>query len=166
MASRVRLELRDKDRGWRQLRNELEQLTRGPAYARAGIIGPRGEKQHDKGEPVTIADIALWQEFGTRTIPARSFLRDPFDANRDSYLSLFKQLVHRVYGGQLTLRKVLGLVGLRVSGDQRKRITEGAGIPPPLADATVDEKGSSRPLIDTGQLWRALIHDVVMGGKQ
>jgi hypothetical protein len=165
MATKIRVELEDRDRGWRQLRTELQKLTQGPAYARAGIIGPRGEKQHDKGEPVTIADIALFQEFGTRTIPARSFIREPFDANRAGYLSQLKQLVGRVYEGKASLRQVLGLMGLRVSADQRKRITEGEGIPPPLAEATVKEKGSSRPLVDKGQLWRALIHDVIMGRK-
>jgi hypothetical protein len=72
----------------------------------------------------------------------------------------------RVYEGKIVAAaRRWACMGLRMTADQRKRITEGEGIPPPLAESTVKEKGSSRPLVDTGQLWRALLHDVVMGGK-
>ena len=38
-------------------------------------------------------------------------------------------------------------------------------IPPPLAEATINAKGSSQPLVDTGQLYGQISHEVRDGGK-
>jgi hypothetical protein len=168
VATRAIVELTERDHGWEELQRELRQLTNGPAYARAGVIGPKAGEEHanEEGAPVTVADIALFQEFGTRTIPERSVIRAGFDGNRAGYLAQLQTLIRAVYEGRMSLRGALGIMGLRMTGDQRKLITDGAGIPPPLADSTVAQKGSSRAWIDTGQVWRALLHDVQIDGEE
>ena len=44
----------------------------------------------------------------------------------------------------------LGRIGLKIRDEIKERIR--SGIEPGLAEATKDRKGSSTPLIDTGQL--------------
>jgi phage gpG-like protein len=64
---------------------------------------------------------------------------------------------------QKDLENQLGLVGQQVVSDVKGRILEGEGIPPPNAPSTVRRKGSSRPLVDTGQLLNSLTYQVVPG---
>lgn len=52
--------------------------------------------------------------------------------------------------GDHSFYKELERVGLWAQGSIQQRISD--GIPPPNAESTIRRKGSSTPLIDTGQL--------------
>lgn len=56
------------------------------------------------------------------------------------------------------LRVALDRFGLWAVGEIQQRIAD--GIPPPNAQSTVDRKGSSTPLIETGQLRASIKHKV------
>lgn len=115
-----------------------------------GIHGTEGGAAQKESPELTVADVATFHEFGTRTIPARSFIRAWFDErvaeNRDLLLSQLKL----VAAGKLTLEDAMQRVALKMEASVRKRIR--AHIAPPLAQSTIDRKGSSTPLISTGQL--------------
>ena len=87
-------------------------------------------------------------------IPQRSFLRSAFDKNRQTYIDMMRRETGRVIDGSQTPRGAVGLVGEKAVADVINGIN--AGIPPPLAQSTIREKGGSKPLIRTGQLKAAI----------
>jgi hypothetical protein len=52
-------------------------------------------------------------------------------------------------------------LGLLFVGQIQERIK--ANIAPENADSTIERKGSSTPLINGGQLWQSVKHEVVQG---
>jgi hypothetical protein len=174
------------DHGWDELRATLDHLRRRDAYVKAGVIGKAAEKVEEEhtqgasGEAMTNVRLAMIHEFGAPTvnIPERSFIRATFNGKRTEYVSQLRRLVKGVYQGKSSVRTALNIMGFKMKWDQKNRILQGAGIPPPLAPSTVlrkERKGKwrktaakdpTRPLVDTGVLVRAIDHAVVLhGGK-
>lgn len=122
---------------------------------RVGIL--RAEEPRRDGV-LTIGEVAAFHEFGTRTIPARSFIRGWYDAMIDQNRATLKKLQVRVAEGKLDQRRVFDQLGALFVGQIQKRISD--GIPPPLAASTVRQKGSSTPLVDTGQLRSSITFEV------
>lgn len=109
-----------------------------------------------------LATIGAYNELGTRTAPARPFLRNAFDANEQRYAQAMAEGAARILAGTSTEAAELTRLGLVASGDVKRSITELAA--PPNAPATIKAKGSSNPLIDTGALRNAVAFEVVAGG--
>lgn len=86
----------------------------------------------------------------TIQMPERSFLRGTIDVKQREIIRFAKNLFQRVITNQLDTKKALDMLGVFVQGEIRKRMS--MGIPPALKPATIRRKGSSTPLIDTGQL--------------
>lgn len=164
----MKVEIIDKDHGWNDLARFFRRNGGKTPAAKAGIVGAKGaamheDAKHEDGQPMSNADLALVHEFGADRVPERSFIRAAFDANRERYIEQFKTLIGAVYDRKLTLRRALGLLGQQASSDMRNKIR--AGIPPPNAEATIARKGSSKPLIDSGQLINSVSYEVDMAGK-
>lgn len=157
--------IRDQDRGWKALKRALTTLAHGDSYAKAGIIGEKAQQEHETepGQAATNVDIGVWNEFGTGKAPARSFIREPFDANREAYVAMMTKFVAGVYEGKMEIGQALGLVGQRMESDFRNAIAH--GIPPPNAPSTIAAKGSSKPLVDRGELRQAISSAVVLHGN-
>lgn len=156
---RTRVKVTEKDLGWNKLYKLTQKLKGGKIYAKAGVLS-NGNARNDG--PIDNVTLAMIQEFGTDRIPARSFVRAPFADNRLKYEGILKKVLTKVYGGDIpALMPGLNAIGLAMATDMKKRITTGAGIPPPNAPSTIAAKGSSRPLVDTGQLVGSITHAVV-----
>jgi len=165
MANGFDFKVVDRDLGFKALERRLGGK---PLHGKAGVIGAKGAAEHEaehgaaaNDEPLTNAELALVHEFGTDKVPERSFIRAAFDANHERYFANMKKLVGAVIDKKLTLRRAIGLVSSQMASDMRGLIRSGAGIPPPNAPATVERKGSSRPLVDSGQLLGSISHAVV-----
>lgn len=144
----------DRDLGWRRLGKALRDVS-----ANAVDVGVRGEDTARSGDSATNPEIAAWHEYGTSQIPARPFMRPTYDQNWPVYRKIAKALGVRVFFGTLTKHQALSVLGAKFASDVKARIR--AHIPPELDESTVQRKGSSTPLIDTGQLIRAISHKVV-----
>lgn len=103
---------------------------------------------------VTVGDVATWMEFGTRTVPARSFVRSWFDEQQAFITDTLRTQFAAVLAGKRTAEQAAERCALAFEGAVKVRISR--RIPPPLAPATIARKGSSVPLIDTGQLRNAV----------
>ena len=109
---------------------------------------------HAKPAPLTVVDIGIIHEFGLG-VPERSFIRAWCDANTKRVQAAMRRLLTGVVQGKYDRAQALTLLGLWIQGEIQKYISR--GVPPlPNAQATIDRKGSSRPLIDTGQLRAAV----------
>jgi len=136
----------DIDRGFNQYKSLLYKLEKKPAVVTIGIL----EEDANKTEGTSgarLLDVAIWNEFGTSKIPARSFIREPFERH-DHYEKLQISVLKRYLSGNITLESALNIVGAAVVKSFKKNIFD--FIAPENAVSTVDKKGFNHPLIGLG----------------
>lgn len=142
--------VKDKDNGIDDL---IKNLSNG-IEMRIGVQGTEASAAH-AGAENTVADIASKHEFGIG-VPQRSFIRDWFDQERKQIRQTIHIIPRIMKSGKKSLNQALDQVGEKLVASIKKRIV--AHIPPPLSDVTVDLKGSSTPLVNTGQLISSITH--------
>ena len=103
---------------------------------------------------LSLLEVAVVHEFGAGHVPQRSFIRATIDEKRSEIEAEMTNLARGVVSGKLDGRTALDLLGQKVAGWCQARIA--AGIAPALKPATIKRKGSSTPLINTGQLRSAI----------
>lgn len=141
---------------------EIGKLASKP-YVKVGYPAESEEsnKQKDGAKAaLTVLAVAVHMEFGTITVPERSYIRSSYDDNFQDMLSFTRDLVGRIYDGGMTVERALDLIGLKMINNAKKKIR--SKIPPPLAQSTIAKKGSDIPLIDTGQLLNAITFKRIM----
>jgi hypothetical protein len=114
---------------------------------------PRGAEPEKNGTPMAV--VAATHEFGapSRGIPERSFLRVSLTANAGKYVNFNRALIPRIVNGQFTIEEALGLLGEMAKGDVQKFI---AANTYQLNEKTIKRKGSSKALIDTGNMRQSI----------
>lgn len=145
------------DQVWRNLK---KRLGRGSPHVKVGVLAARGgAQQHESG--ISLIELAAIHEFGSPAakIPERSFIRRTFNKNRE-LKKLTVHLARRIINERLTIRRALEQLGTWGAAEVKKTIASGAPIPPPLKPGTIRQKGSSRPLVDTGRLLNSIAHEV------
>ena len=170
MAARspVRIRVRDTDKGWKKLRREV---LASPKFVTIGIHG----EQDARGSGIGNVALMAIHEFGSERagIPERSVIRRTIDnelaANGASTKiggtrvgRLIQRLGKSVYKGKITLDQALNTLGLRVAADMRRTIDRTPSNWPALKPATIAarEFGGSKPLLDLGELKKAIQHKV------
>lgn len=133
---------RDRDLGWKRIRRAIKEAE-GASVA----VGWFPDAQH--GELQT-AELAAIHEYGGGTVPARPMIRPVVDRGREEYRALARRAWGALLRGEVSVAGALQAIGARVATDLKKWITSGDHLP--LAKSTIDRKGSSRPLIDTGAM--------------
>lgn len=101
-----------------------------------------------------VAQVARYQEFGTIHIPARPFFRRAVTSNANKWIEFYKKDVQKNNNSFLSLNKVGEIA--------RKDIINSidAMTTPPLKKSTIKQKGSSKPLVDTGLMRRSVTYKV------
>lgn len=151
------MSVKDSDHGYRDLVKRIYGLKK-PRVA-AGIFEADGGAPAGGGK--TIIEIAVWNEFGNGTAPARSFIRAWFDENQDQIRGILFPLLRSVIAKRLTKEKALEQFGLWMQASIQRRIA--SGISPGNRPSTIAKKGSSTPLVDTGQLRTSVSFAVDLG---
>lgn len=102
-----------------------------------------------------VAEYAAFNEYGTQTIPPRPFMRTSLKRNRRRWSNLFAMAMsattRRDDAGAI---RALHFTGTTAVADTQETLRKGPWIP--NADSTIARKGSSRPLVDTGQLVQSI----------
>nr|DAO21582.1 MAG TPA: virion morphogenesis protein [Caudoviricetes sp.] len=157
----------DRDLGYTVAVKNLEAFA--GKSVEAGIFANAGIN-----EKTSLADIAVWNEYGvtiavtpkmrayfhsqdihlkkstTRIrIPARPFMRQAADKNATKWGDDAERLAAMAIHGMST-EQALEVLGVEVKGDIQDIFTSGSFAP--NAELTIQKKGSSRPLIDSGRL--------------
>lgn len=144
--AKVTIKKTDRDKGWDDILTAIQELD--GAEVHSGILGDAGQD---------IVDRATFNEFGTRHIPERSFIRSTFDENRKDYERQMQADARTLgQGGDADL--ILNRAGLRATADIQKKITELRD--PPNAPATIARKGSSNPLIDSSRMRQSVNYEI------
>lgn len=122
-------------------------------------IGFFPEAHYPDGKPV--AYIATIQEFGYPEggIPARPFFRPTITQNKTEYGQQFAGAMAGTLAGKIpSFASALEQIGGLAAGDISKAISRVTN--PPLAQATIDRKGSSKPLVDSGLMIQSVTYKV------
>lgn len=135
------------DRGWKQIKKNIFSMD-GDHTAVGWIASESGQDNVNK---------AVWNEFGTkRGIPSRPFMRRTFDRHKAETRKLLKQYAALVVAGKISRRKALRQVGEIYSGMIKKKIRRGRYVA--NEPKTIMQKGSSKPLIDKGEMLNSITH--------
>ena len=130
----------DRDKGYKKLLKQAATMSKSNEIT-VGVHSDAGARN---------LEVGTYNEFGTQDIPSRSFIVAWADEQEAELLNLIRRVEEQVLksGGNPTV--ALKRLGAVFVGKVQKRMA--GGVPPPNAASTVAQKGSSKPLIDTGQL--------------
>lgn len=124
----------------------------------AGITGAPGASRHGDTS-LTVADVAYRNEFGIG-VPERPWMRMTNAQQKYVWFRLCADIVQKTAKDQDRAERGLRRLGLRMISDYKATIR--AGVSPPNSAETIERKGSSKPLIDTGQMINAHRAEVVL----
>ena len=103
---------------------------------------------------------AIWNEFGTKggasgggwggPIPERPFMRNAMRDNRGKYRSAMAVSAGKILRGDTQVETTLRKLGNVAQDDIKAEISSLSS--PPNSPVTIGLKGSSKPLIDTGEM--------------
>jgi HK97 gp10 family phage protein len=159
--------VRDINLGYESFLEDVEHLSN--SYVIVGF--PDGTQTHDQSKNVgstvhhkkggeSMAQIAAQNEFGTDKIPKRSFMRTAVDENKQKITDILNKEYTRILEKESTVQFSLDLIGNIVRDMIKVKIR--SIYQPPNAPSTIQAKGSSKPLIDFGQMINAVQYKVVL----
>lgn len=172
------------DYGWNDYVNSFDDYE----YVDVGILTEAGAQKRPpkdgKQTDITLAGLAAIQEYGTQiqvtakmrgflsangldlsqstqtiTIPARPFMRQTFDENESMIFRMVDEKDRLVMEGKTTRKAALNEIG-QTHRQQIQKAMSTQGKFKANHPYTVDKKGSSMPLIDTGGLRQAIDYEV------
>jgi len=126
------------------------------------ITGPKRVKVGFPASKASASSIekAVWNEFGTRggasgggwggPVPERPFMRNAIRANKGKYRDAMAVSAGKILRGETQLDTVMNKLGIVAQGDIQSEITSLSS--PPNSPVTIALKGSSKPLIDSGEM--------------
>ena len=103
------------------------------------------------------ATKAAINEYGTSKIPQRPFMRTAVSRHGKSWGEKSAKAVQSVMKG-MPISQATELVGMQMKADISSTLTNGPWTP--NSALTIAKKGSSRPLIDTGELRASITYKV------
>lgn len=148
------------DNGLNAFITGLKSRTRQSRSSSAGVGIKVGITADDDARPdgESNIEIATHHEFGApkANIPKRSFIRWTVDKNRKKYNKMLADAEREFIRNpkSTSLKKALFKLGETAVADVQKRID--SNVPPPLSDKTVERKGDSLALVDTGEMRGAI----------
>ncbi len=106
-----------------------------------------------------LLDVAYWNEFGTKRIPERPFIRAGVRANLDELQELAAELIKKLNKGKVDLDKAAEILGLKAAAGVKQYIVDLRE--PPNAPYTIrKKKGVDNPLVNTSLLNQSITHEV------
>lgn len=130
----------------------------GKRKVAVGVMGAKASAEHANSEGATVAEVAAWNHYGTGQISSRPFIALALEKQRAKLSTTLARVAKLVGEGKLDAKTGLGLAGAQLVGEIQQTIAD--GVAPANADSTIERKGSSTPLIDTGQLRSAIAFEV------
>lgn len=127
----------------------------GEHEVRVGV--PDGKNEPGTGTPLSL--VAAAHEFGVPgRIPERPFLRPGLVSKKDELKTINEANFKQVVNEKMTVGDALVSVGVFAAASVQHFIRNGNFQP--LDPRTIERKGSTKPLIDTGNLIQSITSEV------
>jgi len=152
----------DRNQKFKELEKNLKILN--GSYIKVGIqegtvTTAQTKGFHVKPAGLSMAEIGYVNEYGSGHIPARSFIGSTMNEKEGNIVRFIDVQVNDVMRGRITALKALNLTGLYVESLIKQKIR--AITSPPNSPVTIAMKGSSKPLIDFGQMINSIKYVVL-----
>lgn len=131
----------------------VEALARRLREKRELVGVPSGPKE---AEGTSLAEVALWTEFGTSTAPERPFMREGIRQGVPEMRRVARHDLAALAEGNGSMETVVARLG-EIGAGAVKRYMVGDHFAP-NAPATIAKKGSSQPTIDSATLRNGITH--------
>jgi hypothetical protein len=144
-------EVIDRDLGWKDIMHCFRRLN--GKTIKAGVLEGAGSEANG----ASIAEVATYNEYGTRRIPSRPFIAIATDESKG-----WQGEIKRQVGGITSSADVngaLNTIGEQMKKDIKNVIGDRSKLKP-NAPSTIAKKGFDAPLIDTGKLQEAIDYEV------
>ena len=128
------------------------------SFTKVGV--QQGEIHEDDAGFSDLVTIAAANEFGTKNIPSRPFMRNSVDKNKPKIKKLQENALSKIFRGTASVRQSLRIIGEGMEGFIKKEIKDLKF--PANKPSTIKRKGSSNPLIDTEQMRQNITHIEVL----
>lgn len=113
-----------------------------------------GNAHYDSG--ASILQVAIWNNFGTESIPRRAFMELAATTMQPQFKEMLKKAIKRLNAGEIKIETVLKAAGHMGEAEVRKAIDDGGWDP--NSPETMARKGSEVPLIDSGDMRKYATH--------
>ena len=158
----ARVDVEDIDMGWNEILKQIQEFESSTILI--GFQEGSTTKREVKGQRIkegqlSMPEIAVENEFGTNKIPARSFMRTSFDENLPKIRKVISQQYDEIVIGNRKSQNALDAIGSVMQGFIVTKIRQITS--PPNSPRTIAEKGSSKPLIDFGQMIQSVTYQVI-----
>ena len=160
------VKIKDERKKFDALQKMLKTTKKNKPHVAVGIHQAEGSQPKEEDSPFTLADVASANEFGTQNesgteiIPSRSFLRSTYDENQGRFFALLRRYRNELLTDKKTMFQVLSFVGQFAQKQVVLKIVAGGTPFTPNAPRTEQAKGSTSPLIDTGQMRQSIRYEV------
>lgn len=157
----ARADVRDIDKGWGAIQKEVESFKKASVligFQEGEVTKKEVKGQREKEGGLSMAQIAAANEFGTKTTPSRPFMRTSFDENLSKINKLINLQYQQVQDRKKNADQALTAIGVVMVGLIQQKIR--AIVSPPNSPRTIAIKGSSKPLIDFGQMIQSVTYKV------
>lgn len=123
-------------------------------------ISGSGTKKIYKSGDVTVLDVGLSHEYGLGNNPVRSFLRVPFEKNKEKIDKALNISFRKIFDGAASIKQmeILGAYVTNFSKDAFRN--KGYNTWPEITAQTAERKGSTAILTDTGTLKQSITYVV------
>lgn len=132
-------------------------------YTAKVSVGYFGNEQHRPSitsgspNPITMSSLAAIHELGLG-VPKRAFIEPALQQNRGKYIKYAGKQITPIIRRRQTMNAAWQGLGVMAVADIQKYMITASFTP--LAASTIARKGSSKPLIDTGQMRQAITYRV------
>lgn len=149
------------DRILKALIKRLKSL--GKMGVKVGVLGTgKGGDEHSDG--ISTLELAAIQHLGSPVngIPARPFITEGIKAGRKDQKKVSAGIMRRLLASKsYSNTQAMDTLGVWAASQVKKHVISGPPMKPPNAQSTVNKKGSSRPLVDTGRMINSVTHEVI-----
>ena len=143
-----------KTTGGRRLNDLLRNAGKGGV--RGIRVGFQEGQQYNDANRTPVAQVAYWNNYGTDRIPARPFAQR---GNARIEQGIGAQIAAGIDGKTMVIDRALAdRLGEYAAGEWQQEITDLRE--PPNAPSTIQRKGSSNPLIASGEMRKAVTWQV------
>lgn len=110
-----------------------------------------------KSRPIALKDLAAIHEYGLG-VPKRAFIEPSLKKNRRKYLLYAGKQITPIIRRRQSMNAAWQTLGAMAVADIQQYMVTARFTP--LAPTTIKRKGSSKPLIDTGQMRQSITYRV------